>query len=66
MPVEVPIPECERRTSHIKLIDPAHLLLKHALSCIRDEEKNRPSAHELCVYILEVKKDKKYNDSGCF
>ena len=59
MPVEVPIPECERRTSHIELIDPAHLLLKHALSCIRDEEKDRPSAHELCVYILEVKKDKK-------
>ena len=64
MAVEVPIPECERRKTHIDLIDPAHLLLKHALSCICDEEKARPSAHQLCGYIMEVKNDKKYFDSA--
>ena len=64
MPVEVPIPELERRKTHIDLIDPAHLLLKYALSCICYEEKERPSAHQLCDYIMNAKSDQKYADSA--
>ena len=64
MPVEVPYPESERRKTHLDLISPAHVLLKLALSCICDKESDRPSAHQLCVYIMKVKNDKQYLDSA--
>lgn len=64
MPVEVPIPELERRKTHLDMICADHLLLMLALSCICDQENDRPSAHRLCARIMEVKNSKQYLDSA--
>ena len=53
--VEVPIPETERRQSHISMIDPAHPLLPVALTCLQDEGGERPSAQEICRGIATLK-----------
>ena len=64
MPVEVPIPESERRKTHLDMICADHVLLMLALSCICDQENDRPSAHRLCARIMEVKNSKQYLDSA--
>jgi len=53
--VKVPVPEVERRQSHIDLVDPAHPLLPVALDCLKDIERNRPSAQELCHRLAALK-----------
>ena len=59
-PIEVPIPEPERRKSHIDLVDPAHPILKVALACLSYEEKDRPSSGELCSQVGEMKESSQY------
>ena len=46
--LKVPVPETERRKSHIDLIDPTHPLLPMAIDCLSYNEEDRPSAQELC------------------
>ena len=58
--VEVPVPEIERRRSHINLIDPVHSLLPVALNCLMDKEEERPSTQELCHRIAELKTSPQY------
>ena len=58
--IEVPVPEIERRQSHISLIDPAHSLLPVALNCLMDREGERPSTQELCYHIAELKTSPQY------
>ena len=53
--VEVPVPEIERRKSHIHLIDPAHSLMQVVHCCLKDRDIERPSTQELCHYISELK-----------
>ena len=53
--IEVPVPEIERRQSHIVLIDQAHPMLRVAKACLKDEKSERPSALEFCSYIGELK-----------
>ena len=60
IPIEVPIPEPERRKSHIGLVDPAHPILKVALACLSYEEKDRPSSGELCSQLGEMKESSQY------
>ena len=47
--------EVKRRQNHIKMVDLIHPLLPIALSCLRDEASDRPSAQELCDKIGPVK-----------
>ena len=53
--VEVPVPEIERRKSHIHLIDPAHSLMQVVHCCLKDRDIERPSTQQLCHYISELK-----------
>ena len=59
--IEVPVPEIERRQTHIDVIDLAHPLLPVALDCLKDRDRERPSCHELCGRISTLKASPKYN-----
>ena len=61
--VNVPIPEDERRQSHINLVDPAHPLLPVALDCLKDRDRERPSAQELCNHLATLKEAPQYGES---
>ena len=61
--IEVPVPETQRRRSHIDLIDPAHPLLQIALNCLKDRDRERPSCRELCGHMSTLKASPKYTES---
>ena len=61
--VDVPVPEVERRQSHIDLVDPAHPLLPVALNCLKDRDRERPSAQELCNRLAALKDTPQYGES---
>ena len=61
--VKVPIPETERHQPHIDQVDPAHSLLPVALDCLKDREKERPSAKELCHRLAALKDTPQYGES---
>ena len=56
--------EVERRQNHISQVDPNHSLLPIALECLKDEENERPSAHQLCERVADLKEMPKYIDSA--
>ena len=53
--VEKRICEYERRQSHIKKIESSHPLLAIALKCLKDNDVDCPSAHEICTEIALLK-----------
>ena len=57
------IPEVERRQNHICLIDRVHPLLRVALDCLRDEQGERPSAHQLTERMTVIKQSPAYTES---
>ena len=61
--VDVPVPEVERRRSHIDLVDPAHPLLPVALDGLKDRDRERPSAQELCNRLAALKDTPQYGES---
>ena len=61
--VLVPVLEVDRRKNHIDLIDPAHPLLPVALDCLKNRERERPSAQELCRRIAALKVEPQYSQS---
>ena len=61
--VYIQIPEAERRQNHIKLINPDHILLPIALSCLQDKDMERPFAQQLCERISTLKESNKYGES---
>ena len=61
--VDVPVPEVERRRSHIDLVDPAHPLLPAVLDCLKDRDRERPSAQELCNHLAALKDTTQYGES---
>ena len=61
--VKVPIPEAECRRSHIELVNPAHPLLPVALDCLKDRDRERPSAQELCNRLTALKDTPQYGES---
>ena len=61
--VEVPVPEVERRRSHIDLVDPAQPLLPVALDCLKDRDRERPSVQELCNRLAALKDTPQYGES---
>ena len=61
--IQVPVPETERRKSHIDLIDPTHPLLPIATDCLSHNEEDRPSAQDLCHCLAALKEAQQYGDS---
>ena len=61
--VLVPVLEVERRKNHIDLINPTHPLLAVALDCLKNRERERPSAPELCHRIATLKVEPQYSQS---
>ena len=59
----VPVLEVDRRKNHIDLINPAHPLLPVALDCLKNRERERPSAQELCCRIAVLKVEPQYSQS---
>ena len=61
--IEIPVPEVERRRSHIDLIDPAHPLLPACLDCLKDRDRERPSAQAICHHLAALKEAHQYGES---
>ena len=61
--MNMPVRETERRKSHIDLIDHIHPLLPIATACLSCNEKDRPSAQELCHRLAALKEAPQYGDS---
>ena len=58
--VHIVVRELERRRSHLDLVDPTHPLLTVALSCLKDEEGQRPSTEQLCSRLSAIKQSPQY------
>ena len=61
--VHVPVPERERRKKDIDLVDPNHPLLPLALHFLKDNDRERPSADELCGRLATLKGEQMYTCS---
>ena len=61
--VLVRVPEVERRQNHISEIPPNSSLLSIALDCLKDKDSERPSAHQLCERVADLKGMPKYLES---
>ena len=61
--VKVPVPEVERRQSHIHQVNPAHPLLPVALNCLKDRDRERSSTQELCHCLAVLKQSPRYGES---
>ena len=60
----VQVPEVDRRQNHINQVYPDHPLLPVILDCLKDKDNERPSAHQLCERVAELKRMEKYIDSA--
>ena len=61
--VIVQVPEVDRRKEDIDLIESDHPLLPIAFHCIKDWERERPSADELCEQLTLLKVGAQYTHS---
>lgn len=57
------IPEYRRRKSHIDLVASDHPLLPLAIKCLNYNEKDRPTAQQLCEFLAELKQSQRYIQS---
>ena len=62
--VLVEVPEIDRRQNHISQVDPNHSLLPIALDCLKDEGSERPSTHQLCERMADLKTASIYKDNA--
>jgi N-acetylneuraminic acid mutarotase len=60
----VRVPEIDRRQNQISQVDPNHSLLPITFDCLKDEGSERPSAHQLCERVADLKGMPKYRDSA--
>ena len=63
-PLKMSVPELERRQNHINRVDPNHPLLPIALSCLKDNDSERPSAQLLCERVAALKETAKYKNAS--
>ena len=61
---QLPVPEVERRHTHIRLVDLTHPLLSVACKCLRDNERERPSSPTICGILSSFKETSKYKTSA--
>ena len=62
--VLVRVLEINRRQNHISKVPPNHSLLPIALDCLKDDDSERPSSHQLCERIADLKGMPEYVDSA--
>lgn len=60
MPVEVAVPEAERRRAHIELVDPEHPLMRSITLCLAYAEGERPGAQDLCTQTTHLQTSDQY------
>ena len=58
--ISMPVLEPERRKSHIDCINPNHPLLPIAIQCLSYNERNRPSAQQICDQLDVLKEAPQY------
>ena len=58
-----PVSEIERRRNHIALIDRNHPMLPVIQNCLRDRDRERPSARQLCHQLVSLKQASVYAQS---
>ena len=62
--VEVRVPEIERRHNHISQIDNDQSLMQIAFDCLKDNDRQRPSAQQLLERVAVLKESPEYIDSA--
>ena len=58
------LPEVDHRQNHIDQIPTNYSLLPIALDCLKNEENEHPSAHQLCERVADLKRMPKYTDNA--
>ena len=61
--INMPVPETQRRQTHLQLISDTHPLKPSAISCLKDQDKKRPSAQQLGERLSELKLAPQYTQS---
>ena len=51
----IPVPELERRKKDLDKVPSTHTLLPIALHCLKDRDRQRPTAEELCQSLEQLK-----------
>ena len=51
----VPVPELERRKKDIDKVPPDHALLPIAYQCLKDRDKDRPTAAQICCSLEQLR-----------
>ena len=62
-PILVRVPELQRRKEDLQGVFMTHPLRPIALECLKDEEKERPTAANLCQQLAELRSTPEYGDS---
>ena len=63
VPILVPVPQLERRKSDLQRVFITHPLRLIALECLKDKEKERPTAANLCQQLAGLRSTPEYGDS---
>ena len=61
--VEMCMSEYERRHNHISMVNVSNPLLSIILSCLKDIDAQRPTAHILCRRMAALKSSSEYSES---
>ena len=61
--IRLPVPDEERRKSHISMIDSSHTILPIIKECLLYKEEERPTAVELCKSVAELKNAALFEES---
>ena len=61
--VLMPVLETERRQNHLSLISQTHPMLRLSLDCLKDRDKDRPTAQQVCQQLSTLKEAPQYVQS---
>ena len=62
----VPVPELERRKKDIDKVPSDHALLPIAYQCLKDRDKDRPTAAQICQSLEQLRMGKPYKKEASF
>ena len=60
---KIPVPEVERRRAHIEMIDRDFPFYPIVIECLRDSERERPTASRICEEFELIKSSDPYRES---
>ena len=61
--LELRVSEVDRRQNHILLVDPSHPLILVVFDCLKDSDRERPSAQDLSEAMATLKENQGYMES---